>query len=266
MTTNTIKMNEVRVGDCFRFVEEPDCKPHYGDTIEHRAAPDDLPDAWNSLDIDDKDKALRWWGNNGEKLVELLEHYNRSPQPVVLTRGHILVGECFEYLDWPSEKVLMVEEQGKWSKHTLPTGWKIAPISSIQHKPVRRIPHWNHVGEWRGLPPGDVMAEPVVGTPLTYLLAEKSGDLDGAECLRRLELAMQTESLARPRHDLPAMVSTYAEGLDAEQVALGLKVWTATLADKRAQAAALAKAREVVIVVDSDIELEPWLPSTSEAE
>lgn len=261
-------LNDVRVGDCFRFAnpdENEDTKyrgPTYADTKRRGSGlPKGLPEGWDATDVDDQRDHPEWWEDNGEREIELLEHYSRSPEPVALTRAMIKVGEAFEHLDVPGEKVVMAAPPIDWGQD-LPKGWKLGNVTNqvATSKLVRRIPRWDHVGAWAGIPRPDAPAKPIVASPLADLLAETCGGLTGEECLRRLELAMQTESLARSWAGSTDMVSTFGEGLDHRQVALARHVWSAKLAALSADARRRDVARAVVVLVDIDDEdkLGPW--------
>lgn len=266
----TLTLNDVRMGDCFRFIDEGikafDGRPTVT-TSCNESRPNDLMISWDALDVDDKTHVTggckTWWEKNGHYPVELLEHYTRSSVPVVLTRSLIRVGECFQYLgdqDRDADlKILMVADYPQWVP--IPVGWRISSFAEKRGNDllVRRIPHWGDSETWRGIPQGSVPVKTAVeasatATKLQKLLKETCNDLTGAECLRRLERAMQTESLARPRTDSPNMVSTFHEGLDQQQVVLARSVWAAKLAVLSAASKAIDDSHAVSIVVDMDLE------------
>lgn len=275
----TLTLKDLCVGDCFRCTDgKLDDLPTYADTQENSGRPNDLPKEWDACNVDDKNNSecKDWWRRYRDAAVELLEHYIiTSGEPVVLKRKHIRPGECFMYLDRDSPYYMVANLADAADR--FPIGWIAAtPDAGADEALVRRIPRWDHAGKWTGLPvarratgqPTDapsrtmtvtkVVSNPITVTKLDLALAEKANGMTGAECLRRLELAMRHESLARPRHDVTSLVSTYAEGLDIGQVELGKKVWSLMIADRRRKDIALAKTREVTVLVDGDYEPEPW--------
>lgn len=264
-----LKLKDVRVGDCFRYLDDTlneGAVAYYADTRRNPVRPNDLPPGWGASDVDDQGTYPDWWRDNGDDPVELLEHYTRAPKPEVLRRVHIRVGECFQYIG-KSSLIEMVDDWERYPRHKLPTCWWIAEVGrcDLAHARVRRIPHWTHVGAWTGLPPRNVLAEPSVVAPAGVFTEEADG-LTGAECLARLEKAMQTESLCVVVNRAPArsFVSTHGEAsLTEAQVCLGRRAWAAKLAELQAKARATDAARAVSVVTDSgDDDPNPWWPRT----
>lgn len=264
----TLTTRDIRVGDCFRWIgpTAPDNKPTYADTHKNSKQPADLPIGWDACDVDDKEKNFKWWADHGDIPLEILEHYRRDDNGVILTRGHIEVGECYEYcgIDATSSRsFLMVEDMTKVRAADLPDGWTYGDVNRTgnNHKRVRRIPRWDFEGTWRGLPRVDELAKPVIVTPLQGMLEEVCDSLTGADCLKRLEYAMQNESLARPMGSEEVVSTLGGYGMNQAQVRLGRRVWAAKLAELQTAARVQDDARKVSVVTcyDPDDDVGSWL-------
>ncbi len=257
------KFREVRVGECFRYVDSEfgEGKAWYADTKKNERPA--LPDGWDVMDVDDKAECKTWWREHGDLEVEILEHYRLSPEPTVLTRGHIQVGECYQYVETSvearqeagGEKVIMLQSTGTWPRLPLPPGWRIGLISEkkMNHLPVRRVPHWERESEEVAI---DVPAKLPVGTPLEQLLAEVVDEVTGSVCYTRLLVALRTESLCRRA---TGFVSTHGDApLNEAQYVLATKVWEAKRDELRAATRARETPATILVQMHPDDELEDW--------
>jgi hypothetical protein len=243
-----MKLNDVRVGECFRFLPDQgyDQKPTYADT-HLKKKPADLPPTWDACDVDDKDIEIAWWKNGGGLQVELLEHYSRSVEPKVLTRGCIRVGECFQYLDGALDPGCHVMTASGTKPQEAPSDWIAVSVDYVgrNNQRVRRIPRWD------GAKTETSVALVVEQTELQRLLDMLVDGRTGRQCFAAFEVAMQTESLCRSGN---GFVSTNADGpgLNIGQCSLAIKIWDLKLAELRAAAKARDAFTSVSILIDGD--------------
>lgn len=262
----TLYLKDLRIGDCFRFIQDsaPDKKPTYCDTVANRRAPRDLPSTWDAIDIDDLGKSCLL--THLDEPIEILEHYRRSPTPVVLTFGCLRLGDAFEFLyhngGFASAPPAVLTDFPGNHAFGAPAVW----IQCPQNRPdllgelVRRIPRWDEQDTWVGVPRDNAPKRPlstpepvpVPMVPLTLLQQLRIAVIDGITgqaCFNRFQWAMCTESLVRTPG---GFVSTYGgAGLNEAQVAHARLMWTTVLAERRAQDLARARERVVSVYLDN---------------
>lgn len=231
-----IKLKDLNLGDCWVYVKGNDKRPAVT-TGADDPSPSDLPDGWDDYGLDPE---CEYFKNNADRDVELIEHYRVSPypRPLQLKRKDLEPGDCFQYLD--HDKIEhgtnvsdphIVDGPGVSLAH-MPRNWLVSTSTSARRRadsPVRRIPRWE--APFVANPPSPVVLPCVdpnkeLRDTIWVLEMKTVGDIKGAECLRRFEMAQQTESLARTRADMDRMVSTNAAcALTQDQVEHARHLW-----------------------------------------
>lgn len=256
-----ILLKDVIHGDCWMYSGKnaPDRRPSVT-TRYDEGEPPEMPDSWDDYglprpaDFENPESYIRC---NGDREVELLEHFSVSPtpRPLKLKRRDLRDGDCFQYLDDSKDiakciSVPYIVDGPNVSLAGMPSGWLTSTETSSKLRleaPVRRYPHWD-----RTRPPVHIDA-------LTQILEHTANGLTGAECLTRLEKAMRYEHVVRQQ---TGFISTLGEdevgviggingGLDHQQFALGQAVWAEKL--RHLQKEAREKDR-LQVVVDCDVE------------
>jgi hypothetical protein len=249
----TLKLKDVLPHDCWRFLPNhmaPDLKStvNYNDDLQEEE-PKDKPKVWNDFAWKENDKS-QFWEDNCERPIELLEHYSTHPEPTLLNllRRDLKVGDCFKYLeDYDTYADVMPYVVVGPGEKELPEGWfKSGDKNNLYrgHEHVRLVRRLDGTYPKRRAAP---KIEPIILpciSPLDEILRKTLGKgkdvVTGAECLRRLEGAMRTESFG---------------GLDDAQYRLGLQVWEAKLRELQAQARAAEAIDRVSLVCDDQDEL-----------
>lgn len=232
---------DLKAGDCWRFLVGGDKVPTYTYDDRIGSPPKDRPDEW---DYDDLPDYPEWM----DQPVVMMEHYSDYPEGIdrpiyfIVVPTHEVAKGMWCVGTWSNrgaaENVAM---EANDDIHHLDNCYrgsvKVGPLDEDGWVVVDRA-------DWRRLvrKEAPVLAQP--SGEVAVLGASKSGDLTGWGCLRRYELAMQAESMAKVGD---GYVSTHGEhALDAAQTELARRMWALVLADKVAEQKRKEQLRVVV--------------------
>lgn len=273
-----IKLKDIRHGDCWMYCGDkaPDRRPAVT-TYYDEGEPPGKPDDWDDYGLPrpgDYENPESYIMCNGDRPVELLEHYGISPtpRPLRLKRKDLIAGDCFQYLndgdDGKSPSGEHVVEGRDISYTDMPSHWLVSTSGSARTRmndPVRRIEYWGLERKPFVANPPETVILPCIDPfkdlrdAIFVLEVQHVDGIAGKDCLQRFERAQQTETLAATRMptvpgEARQMVCTNAEcGLTHKQIEHARLLWTYTLRLKVVERAAADAERERTrVVVDFD--------------